>query len=111
MRKRIKFIRSYNHYFQGDIAGFQSRLADNLVRKGIAIPYSDEAISQKPPAPVEESVPPAPEPVEEEDSAKDDLMKMKLRELQEIAEELGISSTGTKSRLVKRILEAMQDAE
>lgn len=113
MRKRIKFVKPYNHYFQGDVAGFRDRLADNLVRKGIAVPYVDQASTdvppsaEKPPAPVPEVTP----AVEGEDTVEADLMAMKHRELKAVAEELGISASGSKAKLVGRIIEAMQDAK
>ncbi len=113
MRKRIKFVKPYNHYFQGDIAGFRDRLADNLVRKGIAVPYVDQASTGVPPSAeqVPDPVPEVAPAAEGEDTVKDDLMGMKHRELKAIAEELSISTSGTKNKLVGRIIEAMQDAK
>jgi len=110
MRKRIKFVKPYNHYFQGDIAGFRDKLADNLVRKGVAVPYVDTSSPVVPP-PVEQVPVPVPPAVESEDTVEGDLMNMKHRELKAVAEELGISTSGTKNKLVGRIIEAMQDAE
>lgn len=38
--KVIEFVNSYSPYFKGDIAGFEDRVANDIIKAGFAIPYN-----------------------------------------------------------------------